>query len=80
MRKAFHLTSEDGLMNWNFRGLAYDPTTDFLRYTDGTVNHWEKIERPSVFLENGHVTHFTFRRDRHPQGTEQRQRSSTAAR
>ena len=55
-----HLTSEDGLTNWTFRGLAYDPTTDFLRYTDGTVNHWEKIERPAVFLENGHVTHFTF--------------------
>jgi hypothetical protein len=60
MRKAFHLTSEDGLTNWTFRGLAYDPTIDFIRYTDGTINHWEKIERPSVFLENGHVTHFTF--------------------
>ena len=60
MRKAFHLTSEDGLTNWKFRGLAYDPTTDFIRYTDGTVNHWEKIERPAVFIENGHVTHFTF--------------------
>ncbi len=40
--------------------MAYDPTNDFLRCTDGTVNHWEKIERPSVFLEDGHVTHFTF--------------------
>ena len=60
MRKAFHLTSEDGLANWKFRGLAYDPTTDFIRYADGTVNHWEKIERPAVFIENGHVTHFTF--------------------
>ena len=60
MRKAFHLTSEDGLTNWKFRGLAYDPTTDFIRYADGTVNHWEKIERPAVFIENGHVTHFTF--------------------
>lgn len=59
-RKAFHLTSEDGLTNWKLRGLAYDPTTDFLRYTDGTINHWEKIERPAVLLENGHVTHFTF--------------------
>lgn len=60
MRKAFHLTSQDGLTNWKFRGLAYDPTTNFLCYTDGTVNHWEKLERPSVLLENGHVTHFTF--------------------
>lgn len=59
-RKAWHLTSEDGIHHWKFRGLAYDPTTDFLRYTDGTINHWNKIERPGVLLENGHVTAFTF--------------------
>jgi len=58
-RKAYHLTSPDGIKNWTFRGLAYDPTTDFLRYTDGTVNHWNNIERPGVFLENGHVAYFT---------------------
>jgi len=59
-RKAYHLTSPDGISRWTFRGLAYDPTKDFLRYTDGTVNHWNKIERPGVLVENGHVTHFTF--------------------
>jgi hypothetical protein len=59
-RKAFHLTSSDGIANWTNRGLAYDPTTDFVRYKDGTVNHWEKMERPGVFLENGHVAYFTF--------------------
>jgi hypothetical protein len=59
-RKAFHLTSPDGINDWTNRGLAYDPATDFIRYTDGTVNHWEKIERPGVFLENGHVAYFTF--------------------
>jgi hypothetical protein len=59
-RKAFHLTSPDGINNWTNRGLAYDPTTDFIRYTDGTVNHWDKMERPGVLLENGHVTYFTF--------------------
>jgi hypothetical protein len=59
-RKAYHLTSADGLTGWVLRGLAYDPTTDFLRYTDGTVNHWNKIERPAVLIQNGHVTHFTF--------------------
>jgi hypothetical protein len=58
-RKAFHLTSPDGITNWTFRGLAYDPRTDFLRYTDGTVNHWDKMERPGVLIENGHVTAFT---------------------
>jgi hypothetical protein len=58
-RKAFHLTSVDGIHNWTFRGLAYDPRRDFVRYTDGTVNHWNKMERPSVFLENGHVVAVT---------------------
>jgi hypothetical protein len=24
------------------------------------VNHWDKIERPGVFLVNGHVAYFTF--------------------
>ncbi|HWY32646.1 MAG TPA: glycoside hydrolase family protein [Candidatus Acidoferrum sp.] len=48
-RKAFLLTSVDGITGWTNRGLAYDPTKDFLRYTDGTVNHWNKIERPACF-------------------------------
>ncbi len=59
-RKAFHLTSPDGITNWTNRGLAYDPTLNFVRYTDGTVNHWDKMERPGVLIEDGHVTHFTF--------------------
>jgi hypothetical protein len=59
-RKAYHLTSPDGIKNWTFRGLAYDPTADFVRYTDGTVNHWHELERPGVLLENGHITCFTF--------------------
>jgi hypothetical protein len=58
-RKAFHLTSVDGIHNWTFRGLAYDPRRDFVRYTDGTVNHWNKMERPSVILENGHIVAVT---------------------
>jgi hypothetical protein len=58
-RKAYHLTSKDGKRNWVNRGLAYDPRKDFVRYTDGTVNHWNKMERPGVFLENGHVKYFT---------------------
>ena len=59
-RKAYHLVSQDGKSNWVNRGLAYDPTKDFCRYTDGTVNHWHKMERPGVLLENGHVTAMTF--------------------
>lgn len=58
-RKACHLTSKDGKSNWINRGLAYDPTTDFARYTDGTLNHWHKLERPGVLLEDGHVTAVT---------------------
>jgi hypothetical protein len=58
-RKAFHITSVDGINDWKYRGLAYDPTKDFIRYTDGTVNHWNKLERPSVYLENGHIVAVT---------------------
>jgi len=58
-RKAYHITSVDGIHDWQFRGLAYDPTTDFVRYTDGTVNHWNKMERPGVYIENGHVAAVT---------------------
>jgi MYXO-CTERM domain-containing protein len=60
VRKAYHLMSKDGTTNWTSTGIAYDPTMDFLKYTDGTVNHWHNIERPGVVVENGHVTHFTF--------------------
>ena len=58
-RKAYHLTSTDGIHDWKLRGLAYDPTTDFIRYPDGTVNHWNKMERPGVYIENGHVAAVT---------------------
>jgi hypothetical protein len=58
-RKAYHLTSTDGIHDWKLRGLAYDPTADFVRYTDGTVNHWNKMERPGVYIENGHVAAVT---------------------
>lgn len=58
-RQAFHLTSQDGITGWTLRGLAYDPRKDFVRYTDGTVNRWDKLERPGVVLENGHVVAVT---------------------
>lgn len=59
-RKAFHLTSKNGIDGWTNRGLAYDPTIDFIRNRDGAPNRWNKLERPSVFLEDGHVAFFTF--------------------
>lgn len=58
-RTAYHLTSKDGKTNWVNRGLAYDPRKPMIRYTDGTVNHWDKAERPGVLIENGHVKYFT---------------------
>jgi MYXO-CTERM domain-containing protein len=59
-RKAYHIMSVDGVSNWKNTGLAVDRSSDFCRYTDGTVNHWGNMERPDVVMENGHVTHFTF--------------------
>ena len=58
-RVAYHMTSTDGIHDWTYRGVAYDPRKDFVRYPDGTVNHWEKMERPGVLVENGHVTAVT---------------------
>ncbi len=58
-RKAYHLTSVNGITDWTYRGLAYDPTTDFVRYTNGAANHWNKMERPSVLIERGHVVAMT---------------------
>jgi hypothetical protein len=58
-RAAYHLTSRDGLHDWTNHGVAYDPREAMVRYPDGTVNHWNKAERPSVYLENGHVAALT---------------------
>jgi hypothetical protein len=57
--KAYHLTSTDGITNWKYQGVAFYPKADFIRYSDGTVNHFGNLERPSVYLENGHVVAIT---------------------
>ena len=59
-RRAYHLISRDGIQGWRVQGLAYEPGADFIRYADGTVNHWNKLERPGVVIENGHVVAMTF--------------------
>ena len=61
-RVGYHLSSADGIHNWTDQGLAYDPrdAKQIFSYTDGTVDHWYKMERPGVLVENGHVTHVTF--------------------
>jgi MYXO-CTERM domain-containing protein len=61
-RVGYHLTSTDGIHNWTDQGLAYDPryAQQIFSYTDGTVDHWYKMERPNIVLENGLITHVTF--------------------
>jgi MYXO-CTERM domain-containing protein len=60
-KRAFHFTSADGIKNWKLQpGYAYDPTKNFVRNSDGTVNHWAHVERPEVYIENGHVVAFSF--------------------
>jgi hypothetical protein len=59
--KAFHFTSLDGSTNWKLEpGYAYTATSNFLRYSDSTVNHWVHYERPRAYLENSRVVAFTF--------------------
>ncbi len=60
-RKAYYMTSPDGITNWLLHSEStYEPDSDFLRYTDGTVNHWNKIERPYAYVEDGELKAFTF--------------------
>lgn len=59
-RRAYHLISRDGVTDWKVQGLAYEPGAPFIRYADGVVNHWNKLERPGVVIENGHVVAMTF--------------------
>ncbi len=59
-RRAYHLISRNGLTDWKFQGLAYEPGASFIRYSNGQVNRWNKLERPSVVIEEGHVVALTF--------------------
>jgi hypothetical protein len=59
-RRAFHLISRDGITGWKVQGLAYEPGADFIRYTNGVKNHWNKLERAGVIIENGHVVAISF--------------------
>ena len=61
-RVGYHLTSLDGIHDWTDQGLAYDPryAQQIFSYTDGTVDHWYKMERPNVLVENDIITHVTF--------------------
>ena len=57
---AYSYTSTDGINFTMDKGFAYQPAANCTRYTDDTVNHWCLLERPSAYIENGHVVAFTF--------------------
>lgn len=59
-KTSHHFTSEDGIHDWIYRGVAFKKEAMVFKYTDGTVNDWEFVERPTAYVENGHVTHFIF--------------------
>jgi hypothetical protein len=61
-RVGYHLTSLDGIHNWTDQGFAFDPrqAKQLFSYSDGTVEHWFKMERPNIYMENGHIKFFTF--------------------
>ncbi len=61
VKEASYLTSENGISDWTLQpGKAYTPKASFIKYTDGTVNRWTKLERPNVYIEDGKVTALTF--------------------
>ena len=57
---SFHLTSEDGISNWKFRGKAFGRSMKMFKHTDGTIEDWYTVQRPTVYLENGEVKAFNF--------------------
>lgn len=62
-KTSHHFSSEDGISDWKYRGIAFKKGEDSIfTYTDGTVNDWQFIERPTAYVdeETGHVTHFIF--------------------
>ena len=57
---SYHFTSSDGIHNWKSRGIAFKKDADIFKYTNGTVNDWAIVQRMTVYVENGHPTHFLF--------------------
>ncbi|SDR70151.1 hypothetical protein SAMN05216503_0500 [Polaribacter sp. KT25b] len=60
-KTSHHFTSTDGIADWKYRGIAFKKEEfKIFKYTDGTINNWQFVERPTAYVENGHVTHFMF--------------------
>jgi len=56
----FHLTSADGIHNWKNRGLVYHNSRNVFKHTDGTVENWFTVQRPTVYVEDEEVKAFNF--------------------
>jgi hypothetical protein len=57
---SYHFTSPDGINNWKSRGIAFKKDADIFKYTNGVINNWAIVQRMTVYVENGHPTHFLF--------------------
>jgi hypothetical protein len=59
-RKAYHLTSYDGIHDWTYEdGIAYNP--EILQKVGGTLGNWWKMERPKIRQDKyGRATHINF--------------------
>lgn len=55
-----HFSSPDGIHNWKYRGIAFKKDGGIFKYTNGVVNQWAMVQRMTVYVENGHPTHFLF--------------------
>lgn len=56
----FHLTSEDGLQNWKYRGIAFSRNGNVFKHNDGTVEKWATVQRATVYKEDDEVKAFNF--------------------
>jgi hypothetical protein len=59
-KTTYHFSSKDGIHDWKYRGIAYRKDEALFRYTDGTVDEWNIVQRPTAYVEDGHITHFNF--------------------
>ena len=57
---SYQFTSHDGITNWKSRGIAFKKDANIFKYTNGIVNEWATVQRMTVYVENGHPTHFLF--------------------
>ena len=57
---SYHFSSPDGIHDWKYRGIAFKKDADIFKYTNGIINNWAMVQRMTVFVENGHPTHFIF--------------------